>query len=145
MNTRRGRRWVLTALKETRSMIRASLDAAKVGIEAPPTLCDRAKCEFRVATGCCEGGYSSSCQLHSALSVHGGARDRVSIQSVATLSVWRASRSREEHSRPASGERLRYGCRSTLPVALCDATQAVTVALHPRGHTGTTVRGVLCV
>ena len=48
-------------------MIRASLDAAKVGIEAPPTLCDRAKCEFRVATGCCE--------LHPALQVHGDPYD----------------------------------------------------------------------
>ena len=33
-----------------------SLDAAKAANESVPTLCDRAKCEFKVATGCCEGG-----------------------------------------------------------------------------------------
>ena len=87
----------------------------------------RAKCEFRVATGCCEGGYSSSCQLHSALSVHGGARDRVSIQSVSTLSVWRARRLRVKHSGPDSVNDLQHGRYSTLSVVLCDATQVLCI------------------
>ncbi len=55
MNTRRGRRRVLTAVDETRIMLRVSLDAAKAAREAVPTLCDRAKCKLRVAIGYCEG------------------------------------------------------------------------------------------
>ena len=49
-------------MEETRSMLRASLDAAKAATEVPPTLCDRAECEFRVAIGCCD--LASSCTLH---------------------------------------------------------------------------------
>ena len=43
-------------------MFRASLDAAKVGIDAPPTLCDRAKCEFRLRQGAAM--VRDSCILH---------------------------------------------------------------------------------
>ena len=57
-------------------MFRASLDAAKVGIEAPPTLCDCAKCEFRVATRCCELHPALHCRCMAIRMIQGVSRCR---------------------------------------------------------------------
>ncbi len=76
----------------------------------------------RVLRGCLE--------LHPALPVHADAHDRVhvSVQSVSTLSVWRARPLRVEHSGPLSVKDLQHGRLSALPVVLCDATQVLCLA-----------------
>ena len=83
----------------------------------------------KVLRGCLE--------LHPALQVHADAHDRVSVQSVSTLSVWRARRLRVEHSGPLSVNDLQHGRLSALPVVLCDATQVLCIT------EGTLDRGVL--